>query len=133
MAGKRVAAGDKHIGRRIRMRRMMLGLSQTAISDKLGLTFQQVQKYENGSNRVSGARLQTIAEILQCPVSFFFEGMEGGKPALAVTDDFTTTFLADRQGLALARAFVGIESPAVRCALVAMAEAAAAKKLAKVA
>ena len=72
---------DKHVGARVRMRRMMLSMSQEKLGDALGLTFQQVQKYEKGSNRIGASRLQHIAQILQVPVSFFFEGgpaAEGG-------------------------------------------------------
>src|SRR5579884_3539019 len=65
---------DKHVGSRVRMRRMMLGMSQEKLGDAIGLTFQQVQKYEKGSNRIGASRLQQIALILQVPVSFFFEG-----------------------------------------------------------
>ncbi len=65
---------DKHVGSRVRMRRMMLGMSQEKLGDALGLTFQQVQKYEKGTNRIGASRLQQISHILQVPVSFFFEG-----------------------------------------------------------
>ena len=65
---------DKHVGSRVRMRRMMLGMSQEKLGDALDLTFQQVQKYEKGTNRIGASRLQQIAHILQVPVSFFFEG-----------------------------------------------------------
>ena len=65
---------DKHVGSRVRMRRMMLSMSQEKLGGALGLTFQQVQKYENGKNRVSASRLQQISQILQVPVPFFFEG-----------------------------------------------------------
>jgi transcriptional regulator with XRE-family HTH domain len=65
---------DKHVGSRVRMRRMMLAMSQEKLGDALGLTFQQVQKYEKGTNRIGASRLQAIANILQVPVSFFFEG-----------------------------------------------------------
>src|SRR6202045_2288431 len=64
---------DKHVGSRVRMRRMMLGMSQEKLGDALGLTFQQVQKYEKGANRIGASRLQQISQILQVPVSFFFE------------------------------------------------------------
>src|SRR6059036_637834 len=66
---------DKHVGTRVRMRRMMLGMSQEKLGDALDLTFQQVQKYEKGANRIGASRLQQIAHILQVPVSFFFEGV----------------------------------------------------------
>jgi transcriptional regulator with XRE-family HTH domain len=65
---------DKHVGARVRMRRLMLDMSQSQLGNALGLTFQQVQKYEKGSNRVSASRLQHISQILQVPVPFFFEG-----------------------------------------------------------
>src|SRR5436853_4963170 len=65
---------DKHVGSRVRMRRMMLGMSQEKLGDALGLTFQQVQKYEKGTNRIGASRLQQISLILQVPISFFFEG-----------------------------------------------------------
>jgi transcriptional regulator with XRE-family HTH domain len=65
---------DKHVGGRVRMRLLMLDMSQSDLGNALGLTFQQIQKYEKGSNRISASRLQHIAQILQVPVSFFFEG-----------------------------------------------------------
>lgn len=105
---------DKHVGARVRMRRMMLGLSQTALGDGLGLTFQQVQKYEKGTNRIGASRLQHIAQILQVPVSFFFDGAPcarvgvdgeailGGK---APSPAYVSDFLASSDGLRLTRAF----------------------------
>src|SRR6187402_3203133 len=74
MAKKAPNPIDKHVGSRVRMRRMMLGMSQEKLGDALGLTFQQVQKYEKGTNRIGASRLQQISLILQVPVSFFFEG-----------------------------------------------------------
>jgi transcriptional regulator with XRE-family HTH domain len=68
-------ATDKHVGARVRMRRLMLGMSQTQLGDALGITFQQVQKYEKGTNRISASRLQQISDILQVEVPFFFEGL----------------------------------------------------------
>ena len=65
---------DKHVGSRLRMRRLMLEMSQSKLADALGLTFQQVQKYEKGANRIGASRLQHISQILQVPVPFFFEG-----------------------------------------------------------
>src|SRR5262249_36106318 len=66
---------DQHVGSRVRMRRMMLAISQEKLGDALGLTFQQVQKYERGANRISASRLQHLSQILQVPVAFFFEGL----------------------------------------------------------
>ena len=73
MVTKSPSPTDRHVGARVRMRRMMLGMSQTKLGDAIGLTFQQVQKYERGTNRIGASRLQHIAHILQVPVSFFFE------------------------------------------------------------
>src|SRR4051812_30165806 len=68
---------DKHVGSRVRMRRMILQMSQEKLGDALALTFQQVQKYEKGTNRIGASRMQQIAQVLQVPVSFFFEGAPG--------------------------------------------------------
>src|SRR3954453_23874231 len=70
---------DRHVGARIRHKRMMLGVSQEALGDALGVTFQQVQKYEKGMNRVGASRLQAIANFLEVPVSYFFDGAGGKK------------------------------------------------------
>ena len=69
---------DKHVGSRVRMRRMMLNMSQSGLGDALGITFQQVQKYEKGTNRISASRLQQVCHILQVPIPFFFEGAPAG-------------------------------------------------------
>jgi transcriptional regulator with XRE-family HTH domain len=74
MAKKAPNPTDHHVGSRVRMRRMMLGMSQEKLGGALGLTFQQVQKYEKGTNRIGASRLQQISHILQVPVEFFFEG-----------------------------------------------------------
>src|SRR5437764_13078512 len=74
MAKKAPNPVDKHVGSRVRLRRMMLSMSQEKLGDALGLTFQQVQKYEKGANRIGASRLQQISHILQVPVAFFFEG-----------------------------------------------------------
>ncbi len=76
--GRKAMGGKPHpidvrVGQRIRARRVMLGITQTQLAEALGISFQQVQKYENASNRVSGSRLQQIADVLEVPVSFFFE------------------------------------------------------------
>lgn len=120
---------DKHVGSRVRMRRMMLSMSQEKLGDALGLTFQQVQKYEKGTNRIGASRLQQIARALQVTESFFFEGAPGQQPdhgeGVPLAPDFTQEFLSDREGLQLARAFLDIENPKLRTALVRFAEAAA--------
>ena len=68
---------DRHVGSRVRMRRIMLGMSQEKLGEGLGLTFQQIQKYEKGTNRIGASRIHQISEILQVPVSFLFEGSPG--------------------------------------------------------
>src|ERR1700680_1870830 len=80
MAIKTPNPTDKYVGARIRMRRLMLGMSQTALAQGLGLTFQQIQKYEKGVNRIGASRLQQIAHILRVPVEFFFEGAPSFHP-----------------------------------------------------
>jgi transcriptional regulator with XRE-family HTH domain len=121
---------DKHVGTRVRMRRLMLAMSQTDLGDALGLTFQQVQKYEKGSNRISASRLQQISQILQVPVPFFFEGAPAasGIPkaakgtADAASPAYVTDFLATSEGLALVKAFVCIEDAKLRRAIVRLVE-----------
>src|SRR5437763_16075129 len=87
---------DRHVGARVRMRRMMLGMSQTKLGDALSLSFQQVQKYERGTNRMGAGRLQHIAHILQVPVAFLFEGVPGQfeNDGSAESPAFVSDFLA---------------------------------------
>ncbi len=110
---------DKHVGARVRMRRRMLSMSQAKLAGALHLTFQQVQKYEKGRNRIGAGRLHQIAGILQVPVEFFFEG--GPAPQAQShgeetypTPDYVSDFLATLDGLSLTRAFVRIKRPALR-------------------
>jgi transcriptional regulator with XRE-family HTH domain len=124
---------DKYVGSRVRMRRIMLGMSQEKLGEALGLTFQQVQKYEKGTNRVGASRIQQISEILQVPVSFLFEGgpsgttspdgfSEGTSPA------YVSDFLATSEGLALTRAFTRITDAKLRRSIVEMVEQIAARE-----
>jgi len=111
---------DKHVGSRVRMRRMMLGMSQEKLGDALSLTFQQVQKYEKGTNRIGASRLQQIAHFLQVPVAFFFEGapeMPGGGNAgmgEAPSPAYVSDFLATSDGLALTKSFMRIKDAKLR-------------------
>nr|WP_304363747.1 helix-turn-helix domain-containing protein [Jiella sp. LLJ827] len=110
---------DTHVGSRVRLRRTMLGMSQEKLGDSLGITFQQVQKYEKGSNRIGASRLQHISEILGVPVSFFFEDApgSGGQKAAGLEEhgsDYVVDFLSTSEGLQLNRAFVRIADPKVR-------------------
>ena len=74
---------DKHVGARVRMRRMLIGMSQEKLGDALGLTFQQIQKYEKGANRISASRLQQISEALSTPLAYFFKGAPASDGAVA--------------------------------------------------
>ena len=100
---------DVLVGRKVRERRTLAGMSQTVVAEKLGLTFQQLQKYEKGGNRISASRLYELALILGVPVSYFFEGMEEDKGAPPQGE-----MLAKRETLELVRAYYAISDPAVR-------------------
>jgi transcriptional regulator with XRE-family HTH domain len=119
---------DKHVGARVRMRRMMLSMSQEKLGDALGLTFQQVQKYEKGANRIGASRLQQIAHILQVPVAFFFEGapnlpgQQADGLAEAPSPAYVSDFLATSDGLALTKAFMRIKDAKLRRRIVDLVE-----------
>jgi transcriptional regulator with XRE-family HTH domain len=124
---------DKYVGSRIRMRRIMLGMSQEKLGESLGLTFQQIQKYEKGTNRVGASRLQQISEILQVPVSFLFEGGPGGSinangVSEAPSPAYVSDFLATSEGLALTRAFTRIADSKLRRSIVDLVEQIAARE-----
>ena len=119
---------DKYVGSRVRMRRIMLGMSQEKLGDALGLTFQQVQKYEKGANRIGASRLQQIAHILQVPVSFFFEGaptapgFTAQASGEAPSPSYVSDFLATSDGLALTKAFMRIKDAKLRRRIVDLVE-----------
>ena len=118
---------DKHVGSRVRMRRMMLEMSQTELGNDIGLTFQQVQKYEKGTNRIGAGRLHEISRILQVPISFFFEGSPrepGAPPDLdsRPIPTYVTDFLATSAGLELIKVFVRIKKPKLRRCIVDLVE-----------
>lgn len=118
---------DKHVGSRVRMRRMMLDMSQTELGNSIGLTFQQVQKYEKGTNRIGAGRLQQIAHILRVPVSFFFEGSPSeagaaGQIEQAPLPSYVTDFLATSDGLALTKAFMQIKDVNLRRRIVSLVQ-----------
>ena len=102
------------------MRRMMLGMSQDKLAHAFGLTFQQVQKYEKGTNRIGAGRLQQIAHTLQVPVTFFFEGGPGAPQAkgAAPSPAYVSDFLATSDGLALTKAFTQIKNAKLRRCIV---------------
>lgn len=118
---------DKHVGSRVRMRRMMVSMSQEKLGENLGITFQQIQKYEKGTNRIGASRLQHISNVLGVPVSFFFEGAPSGSPSAGFSEDsspaYVSDFLATSEGLALTRAFTRISDAKVRRRIVDLVEA----------
>jgi transcriptional regulator with XRE-family HTH domain len=128
MAKKAPNPIDRHVGSRVRMRRMMLNMSQEKLGDALGLTFQQVQKYEKGTNRIGASRLQQISLILQVPVSFFFEGAPSipGSPTDGMGDApspaYVSDFLATSDGLSLTKAFMRIADAKLRRRIVDLVE-----------
>ena len=122
MAKKAPNPIDKHVGSRVRMRRMMLGMSQEKLGDALGLTFQMVQKYEKGVNRISASKLQHMCQILQVPVPFFFEGAPGGFGGTAESPSYVNEFLATSDGVALTKAFTRIENTKLRRLIVGIVE-----------
>ena len=118
--GRRPNPVDLHVGGRVRMRRKLLGVSQEHLADSLGLTFQQVQKYERGANRVSASKLYEIARTLQVPVSFFFDGLADPTSG-SESDEFShqaervvQEFLTTPEGMELAEAFPRIKRGRVR-------------------
>ena len=127
MAKKAPNPIDKHVGSRVRMRRMMLSMSQEKLGDALGLTFQQVQKYEKGTNRIGASRLQQISNILQVPVSFFFEGAphvghHSSGMSEAPSPAYVSDFLATSDGLALTKSFMRIKNGKLRRRIVDLVE-----------
>src|SRR5210317_913020 len=112
-------AVDIHVGNRVRQRRTLLGLSQERLASALDLTFQQVQKYERGANRIGAGRLYQLAKALDVPVTFFFEDMEGADNSAPVLQElspngYQTDPMAQRETLLLVRAYYAIPDPAVR-------------------
>jgi transcriptional regulator with XRE-family HTH domain len=108
---------DAYVGARLRMRRVMLGMSQGKLGQLLGVTFQQIQKYEKGANRISASRLRQASHVLEVPVEFFYEGAPTpaeGAAAESGTQPFDIAFLATTEGFQLNRAFLRIRDPKVR-------------------
>ncbi|HEY0234159.1 MAG TPA: helix-turn-helix transcriptional regulator [Afipia sp.] len=133
MSAKTPNPVDKHVGSRVRMRRIMLGMSQEKLGEALGLTFQQVQKYEKGTNRIGASRVQQIGDVLQVPVSFFFDGgpstsISSEGFAEASSPAYVSDFLATSEGIALIRAFTRIEDPKLRRSIVDLVEQMASRE-----
>ncbi|WP_239467810.1 helix-turn-helix domain-containing protein [Microvirga arvi] len=105
---------DKHIGSRVRARRIMLGMSQEKLADALGLTFQQVQKYEKGVNRIGASRLLHIASILDVSIEFFFEGLPGMRAGGFSGDSLVAEFLTRSESDRLVRGFLRLKDEEAR-------------------
>jgi transcriptional regulator with XRE-family HTH domain len=119
---------DAHVGARVRMRRVLISMSQEKLGERLGLTFQQVQKYEKGTNRIGASRLQQISDILSVPVSYFFEGaptQQQGGGFSEGTSTYVVDFLSTTEGLQLNKAFTRISDPKVRRKVVELVKALA--------
>jgi transcriptional regulator with XRE-family HTH domain len=123
MAKRSADAIDRQVAARIRTQRKVRGLSQTALGKALGIGYQQVQKYENGKNRLGASRLQQIAKVLDVTPDFFFEG-ESAKAVKDVSNEITSIkrFISSRDGLALAKAFTSISDAKLRRIIVALVE-----------
>ena len=131
MATKSPNPIDKHVGARVRMRRLLVGMSQEKLGTALGITFQQIQKYEKGTNRIGASRLQQIGEVLGVPVSYFFEDAQGEALAPGFSDnrsgDYVADFLATSEGLQLTKSFMKVKDPKVRRRIVDLVSSLAAE------
>ena len=123
---------DIHVGTRVRLRRQVMKMSQEKLGDQLGVTFQQVQKYERGANRVGASRLWRMSQVLDVPVSFFFEGLNQAMPAgeFAEGDQLPVVydFINSTDGVSLAMAVSQIKSKAVRRQILELARSLAAQE-----
>jgi transcriptional regulator with XRE-family HTH domain len=122
---------DAHVGSRVRLRRVMLAISQQKLANALGLSFQQVQKYEKGANRIGASRLEQISRFLQVPVAFFFEGASAASEedtrSLALMNDFASS----PEGIRLVQSFTEIEDADVRGRIVDLVQAIGSKNRGK--
>ena len=114
---------DRHVGSRVRMRRMLVGMSQEKLGEALGITFQQIQKYEKGTNRIGASRLHRIASVLGVPIEFFYEGAPHANVgqagfAEAPSQTYVSDFLSTAEGVQLVKAFLEIKDAKVRRKLV---------------
>ena len=99
---------DAHVGKRVRHRRWMTGMTQQQLAERVGIKFQQIQKYETGMNRISASRLWDIGQALGVPISYFFEGLDGEAVETVEEDASRGDLLADREALELVRSYYAI-------------------------
>jgi transcriptional regulator with XRE-family HTH domain len=123
---------DIHVGSRVRLRRILLGMSQGKLGERLGLTFQQIQKYEKGVNRIGASRLFDMSRVLGVPVQYFYDDAPFGADQAAMpahgfaerpTDTYITEFMNSREGIELSRAFSRITDPKVRRSVIELVRA----------
>src|SRR5690349_8007712 len=124
---------DIHVGSRVRLRRMLLGMSQEKLGEHLGLTFQQIQKYEKGINRIGASRLFDLSQVLSVPVQFFYEELSVGSTGAAgfgerPAESYAAEFLGSREGLELNKAFARVTDPRVRRSIVDLVRAFAGEQ-----
>jgi transcriptional regulator with XRE-family HTH domain len=125
LSGREVSAVDIHVGRRVRAGRLACGMSQESLAEIVGITFQQIQKYENGMNRIGTGRLYAISRALQLPVAYFFEGLDkepsrsGGNSNIEMISEA----LATKEGIRIAIALSRIRNQAVRRRIADLLEA----------
>jgi transcriptional regulator with XRE-family HTH domain len=124
MTKSRLTDADREMGRRLRLMRIERGMSQTSLGERVGITFQQIQKYENGSNRISAARLKEFSEILSAPLSYFLQIQK----AAMGTELKVFEYLHTENALRLVKAYSKIKTPAVRSAFVQLAESMISEK-----
>jgi transcriptional regulator with XRE-family HTH domain len=123
---------DIHVGKRIRARRVFLGLNQETVANALDRTFQQLQKYESGANRVSASRLAATAEILGVPISYFFGALPAGDDEVSVEDQALRERLEQPETIELVRQYYAISDPAVRREFLEMVKTVAARPVIKI-
>jgi transcriptional regulator with XRE-family HTH domain len=116
---------DSHVGSRVRLRRLELGMSQEKLAEQLGITFQQVQKYERGTNRIGASRLHQIALVLQTPITYFFDGASEAVLPAAQEASPLAQALSDPATVRLVRAFASIEDPQLKQKAIGIIEAIA--------
>jgi transcriptional regulator with XRE-family HTH domain len=128
-SSRRANPVDVHVGARVRLRRMLLGMSQEKLGEHLGLTFQQIQKYEKGINRIGASRLYDLSKVLSVPVQFFYEELAVADGTTAAgfaerpAESYAVEFLGSREGLELNKAFARITDPRVRRSIVDLVRA----------
>jgi transcriptional regulator with XRE-family HTH domain len=116
---------DVHVGKRIRVRRLLLGMNQETLANRLGLTFQQVQKYEGGANRVSASRLSAVADVLGAPISYFFDDMPAADTEMSAEEGTRRDRMERPETIELIRLYYAIPDPTIRRRFLDMVKAIA--------